>query len=101
MDVVVALDLPPDEVREMHRQFLQLQDMHELVRVFDEMQNYLPSLLELFRLIVHRRLNPNDIIDVLRTRRQLRELVPKLDSRFRYAVELDTDPGFRIWHNSF
>jgi hypothetical protein len=38
--------------------------MHELVEVYDEMQNYLPSLLELFRLIVHRGLDKNDIITV-------------------------------------
>jgi hypothetical protein len=48
VDVVITLDLQPDEVRDIYRQFLQLQNMHELVRVFDEMQNFLPSLLELF-----------------------------------------------------
>ncbi|NAL78848.1 hypothetical protein DYY65_11495 [Nitrososphaera sp. AFS] len=36
---------------------MKLKDMHELVGVYDEMQNCLPSLLELFRLIVHRGLD--------------------------------------------
>jgi hypothetical protein len=65
VDVVIALDLPPDEVRDIYRQFLQLQDIHELVRVFDEMQNYLPSLLELFRLIISRGLDKNNIVNLL------------------------------------
>jgi hypothetical protein len=66
VDVVIALDLPPDEVREMYRQFLELKNMHKLVEVYDEMENYLPSLLELFRIIESRGINKNDIIDVLK-----------------------------------
>jgi hypothetical protein len=62
---VIALDLPADEVREMYRQFLELNNMYKLVEVYDEMQNYLPSLLELFRIIESRGINKNDIIDVL------------------------------------
>jgi hypothetical protein len=65
VDVVIALDLPTDEVRDIYRQVLQLQDMHELVRVFDEMQNFLPSLLELFRLTISRGFDKNDIINLL------------------------------------
>src|SRR5581483_11755078 len=66
VDVVIALDLQPDQVREIYRQFLKLKDMHELVEVYDGMQNFLPSLLELFRLVLNRGLNVNDVIDILR-----------------------------------
>ena len=66
VEVVIALDLQPDQVREIYREFLKLQDMRELVRVFDEMQNFLPSLLELFRIVLNRGLNANDVIDILR-----------------------------------
>ena len=65
VDVVIGLDLPADEVREIYRQFLGLKNMYKLVEVYDEMQNYLPSLLELFRIIESRGINKNDIIDVL------------------------------------
>jgi hypothetical protein len=65
VDVVIALDLPPDEVREIYRQFLELKNMHKLVEVYDEMENYLPSLLELFRIIESRGINKNDILNVL------------------------------------
>jgi hypothetical protein len=40
--------------------------MHKLVEVYDEMENYLPSLLELFRIIESRGINKNDIINVLK-----------------------------------
>ena len=40
--------------------------MHQLVEVYDEMENYLPSLLELFRIIESRGINKNDIINVLK-----------------------------------
>ena len=65
IDVVKALDLPPDEVQEIYLDYLKLKDMHELVEVFNEMQNFLPSFLELFRLTVSRGWNRNDIIDLL------------------------------------
>jgi hypothetical protein len=65
VDVAVGLDLPADEVQEIYRQFLGLKNMHKLVEVYDEMQNYLPSLLELFRIIESRGMNKNDILNVL------------------------------------
>jgi hypothetical protein len=64
VEVVIALDLPADEVRAIYREFLELNNMHKLVEVYDEMQSYLPSLLELFRLIVHQGLDKRDIITV-------------------------------------
>jgi hypothetical protein len=65
VEVLIRLDLSADEVQEIYRQFLQLNNMYKLVEVYDEMQNYLPSLLELFRIIESRGINKNDIIDVL------------------------------------
>jgi hypothetical protein len=43
VDVVVTLDLPADEVRVIYRDYWALNDMHELVEVYD--QTSLPSLL--------------------------------------------------------
>ena len=65
VDVVIALNLLPEDVRTMYREFLGLNNMHKLVELYDEMENYLPSLLELFRIIESRGINKNDIIDVL------------------------------------
>jgi hypothetical protein len=62
--VVIESDLPADEVREIYRQFLELKNMYKLVEIYDEKQNYLPSILELFRIIESRGINKNDILDV-------------------------------------
>ena len=63
--IIKALNLEPDEVQEIYLDYLKLQDMHELVSIFNEMQNFLPSFLELFRLTVSRGWDRNDIIDLL------------------------------------
>ena len=36
IDVVIALDLPADEVRAVYREFLELKNMHKLFEVYDE-----------------------------------------------------------------
>ena len=81
VDVVIALDLPPDDVQEIHRQFLQLKDMDELVRVYDKMQNYLPEFLELFRIFHARGLGKNDILEIIRVTvtRELPYMLGRID----------------------
>ena len=65
VQVVIALDIAANEARAIYRDFCGLNNMDQLVEVYDEMQNYLPSLLELFRIIESRRINKNDILNVL------------------------------------
>jgi uncharacterized protein YerC len=81
IDVVIALDLQPDEVQEMYRQFLQLNNMEELVKLFDEIQNYLPSFLELFRIFHARGLGRNEILEIIRVivTRELPYMLGKID----------------------
>jgi hypothetical protein len=67
VDVVIALDLQPDEVREIYRQFLKLHNMHQLVRDYDKMGDYLPILWNLYRLMLDRELNKEDLIKVVST----------------------------------
>jgi hypothetical protein len=40
-------NLPADEVRAIYREFLELKGMDELVEAYDEIEDYLPSFLEL------------------------------------------------------
>ena len=51
VEVVIALDIPPDEVRAIYRDFCGLNNMHQLVEVYDEIEDYLPSLLALHRIV--------------------------------------------------
>jgi hypothetical protein len=81
VDVAIALDLPPDDVQEMHRQYLQLKNVEELVKLFDEVQNYLPEFLELFRIFHARGLGKNEILEIIRVivTRELPYMLGKID----------------------
>ncbi len=81
IDVAIALDLPPERVQEMYRQFLQLNNMEELVKLFDEIQNYLPEFLELFRIFHARGLGRNEILEIIRVivTRELPYMLGKID----------------------
>jgi hypothetical protein len=81
VDVAIALDLPPDKVQEMYRQFLQLKNMEELVKLFDEVQNYLPEFLELFRIFHARGLGKNEMLEIIRVivTRELPYMLGKID----------------------
>ena len=66
VDVVIALDLPANEVRAIYRDFCGLKNMHQLVEVYDEIEDYLPSLLGLHRIIKSQGLGEQEIVNVLK-----------------------------------
>ena len=43
VDVVIALDLPADQVRAIYRQYWDLKHMYELGQIYDEAEYDLPS----------------------------------------------------------
>ena len=45
VEVVIALDLPADEVRAIYQDYWALNDMHKLVEVYEEIRPYLSSIL--------------------------------------------------------
>ena len=55
--------------------------MEELVKLFDEVQNYLPEFLELFRIFHARGLGKNEILEIIRVivTRELPYILGKID----------------------
>ena len=51
VDVVIALDLPADEVRAIYLDYWGLSDMHKLVEVYEEIRPYLSSVLRLHKIL--------------------------------------------------
>ena len=65
VDVVIALDIPADQVRAIYQQFWELNDMHKLVEVYEEIRPYLPSFLRLYKILNDRGMGEQEIINVL------------------------------------
>jgi transposase len=51
IDVAIELDISASEVEEIQQEFWQLNQLHELGFLFNEIKNYLPSFIKLFNLL--------------------------------------------------
>ena len=65
VDVVIALDLPADQVRAIYRQYWDLKHMYELGQIYDEGQYDLPRLLRLHKIVKDLEMEEHDVINVL------------------------------------
>ena len=67
IDVAIELDLSASEVQNMLEEFWALNDLHELVFVYNEIKTFLPSFLKLFHCLKERRiLNEKHISNILK-----------------------------------
>ena len=62
IDVIIALDLPANQVREIYQEFWELQDMHILAQTYEEAEYDLHDLLGLHRIAKLLGLKKRDII---------------------------------------
>ena len=51
IDVAIELDMSASEVEELRQEFWELNQLHELGFLFNEIKNYLPSFIKLFNLL--------------------------------------------------
>jgi hypothetical protein len=65
VDVVIALDLPADEVRTIYREYWELKQMYELGQIYDEAEYDLRSLLRLHRIFKDLGMEEHNIHNVL------------------------------------
>ena len=59
------MDLPADEVQATHREFWELNNMHELAEVYEEIRPYLSSVLRLHKILNDLGMGEQEIINVL------------------------------------
>ena len=52
VDVVIALDIPADEVRATYREFWELKRMHKLVEVYDQVKYSLRILIIRYQMLL-------------------------------------------------
>jgi hypothetical protein len=65
VEVAIALDLPADQVRAIYREYWELDHMHKLVQIYDEVKYDLYSLLRLHKIVKDLGMNEHDIRNVL------------------------------------
>jgi hypothetical protein len=63
--VVIALDLPADQVLAIYRQYWDLKHMYELGQIYDEAECDLPRLLRLHKIVKDLGMEEHDVIHVL------------------------------------
>ena len=66
VEVAIALDLPADQVQAIYREFWELNNMHELAEVYEEIRPYLPSFLRLHKILNDLGMGEQEIINVLK-----------------------------------
>jgi hypothetical protein len=66
LNVAIALDLPADEIQAIHREFWELNNMHELAEVHEEIRPYLSSVLRLHKILNDLGMGEQEIINVLK-----------------------------------
>jgi hypothetical protein len=64
VEVAIALDLPAGEVREIYREYLELEGIHGLAQIYEEAKYDLYDLLRLHRIAKVRGMEKDDIISV-------------------------------------
>ena len=65
VDVVIALDLPADQVRAIYRQYWDLKHMYELCQIYDEAEYDLHKLLRLHKIVKGLGMEEQEIRNVL------------------------------------
>jgi len=65
-DVAIKLDLPSEDVLYCYKQYLQLQNMEELNKIYDEIGGRLHDFIDFYRLSKKLNVNVNQILYTLR-----------------------------------
>src|SRR4051794_39574884 len=83
-EVAIKLDLGADVVDRLYQQFWRLEGIYQLNLVYKEIRRYLPSFLNLFKLMKQQKMmSENHVVDALRVGKEL----PHLKDQFQLLAE--------------
>jgi hypothetical protein len=86
LHVAINLDLRAEEVKRLYREYLELKRLNRFISIYDEIGNFLPSFLKLFKIMKDgRMMNEKDIISILKSAIEL----PNIKDRIRDLTELE------------
>jgi uncharacterized coiled-coil protein SlyX len=89
VEVVIALDLPSDQVQAMYQEYWELEGMYRLAQIYEEAKYDLPDLLALHRIVKGLGMEKHDIKNVLEIAKnnQLEYLQPKV-KYLKYEISM-------------
>jgi hypothetical protein len=83
-EVAIKLDLGADVVDKLYQQFWKLEGLYQLNIVYKEIKRYLPSFLNLFKIMKQQKMmGEKDVVDALKFGKEL----PNLKDQFQLLVE--------------
>jgi hypothetical protein len=83
-EVAIKLDLGADVVDSLYQQFWRLEGLYQLNLVYKEIRRYLPSFLNLFKIMKQQKMmSEKDVVDALRFGKEL----PHLKDQFELLVD--------------
>jgi hypothetical protein len=95
-EVAIELDLGADSVDRLYQQFWKLEGLYQLNTLYKEIRRYLPSFLNLFRMMKQQGImSEQDVVDALKYGKEL----PHLKDQFQILVEEINDLEYK--RNSF
>jgi hypothetical protein len=84
IDVAIKLDLAANEVDRLYQQFWRLEGIYQLNLVYKEIRRYLPSFLNLFKLMKQQKMmSEHHVVDALKFGKEL----PHLKEQFQLLVD--------------
>jgi chromosome segregation ATPase len=84
IEVAIKLDLKADVVDKLYQQFWKLEGLYQLNLVYKEIKRYLPSFLNLFKIMKQQRtMSEQNVVDALKFGKEL----PHLKDQFQILVE--------------
>jgi hypothetical protein len=84
IEVAINLDLKADVVDRLYQQFWKLEGLYQLNMVYKEIRRYLPSFLNLFKIMKHQKMmSEQNVVDALKFGKEL----PRLKDQFQLLVE--------------
>jgi hypothetical protein len=92
IEVAINLDLGADVVDKLYQQFWKLEGLYELNLVYKEIRRYLPSFLNLFKIMKHQKMmSEQNVVDALKFGKEL----PQLKSQFELLIEVINSLEYR------
>ena len=82
VQVVIALDIPADEVHAIYREYWELKGMHRLNVLYEEAKDSLPSILKLHKIVEEQGMGQQELINVLKLANN--NELPYLQERVEY-----------------